>query len=291
LGTSPAQAQHLLAVIKGHNLEALITLTLTTGMRHSELTGLQWSDIDFDEGSLSIRRTVNRLGRYQFVEGEPKTEQSRRKIMLSSFVLQRLKEHHVRQKEARLKAGTSWQDGNLVFCNRRGGFLHPDVLLRQFHKLLDEASLPRMRLHDLRHSAATILMAMKVPIKVIQELLGHSNITTTLNVYGHVLPSMQDEVVDKMERLFGQDEGDKIEFAKVASVCRQELASPNDELTAPAEGDDCHKTAPRASTPRLPVCPPAPVLTSSIGHWCYNFARQRGPTLRVCCNRQVLLFT
>jgi integrase len=208
---TPEQAQRLLAVVKGHNLEALIALTLTTGMRHGELTGLQWSDIDFDEGSLSVRRTVNYLGRYKYVENEPKTEQSRRKIMLSSFVLQLLKEHRVRQKESRLKAGTSWQDCNLVFCNRRGGFLYPNVLLRQFHKLLDEASLPRMRLHDLRHSAATILMAMKVPIKVIQELLGHSSVNITLSVYGHVLPSMQDEAVDEMERLFGKDKGDKNE--------------------------------------------------------------------------------
>jgi integrase len=120
----------------------------------------------------------------------------------------RRKEHRIRQKEARLKAGTSWRDRNLVFCNRHGGFLDPDILLDQFHKLLDDAGLPRMRLHDLRHSAATILMAMKVPTKVIQELLGHSSVTITLNVYGHVLSSMQDEAVDQMERLFGTPEND-----------------------------------------------------------------------------------
>ncbi len=202
---TPEQAQHLIAVVKGHKLEALITLALTTGMRLGELTGLQWNDIDFDQASLSVRRTVGRLGVHKFVEREPKTEQSRRKILLPPFVLQALKEHRIRQKEARLKAGTNWQDRNLVFCNRRGGFSHPDVLLGQFHKLLDDAGLPRMRLHDLRHSAATILMAMKVPIKVIQELLGHSSVIITLNVYGHVLPSMQDEAVDNMERLFGID--------------------------------------------------------------------------------------
>ena len=208
---TPEQAQHLVAAVKGHKLEALITLTLTTGMRHGELTGLQWSDINFDEGSLSVRRTVGRLGRYKFVEGEPKTKQSRRKINVPPFVLPILKEHRIRQKEARLKAGTSWQDRNLVFCNRRGGFLDPDTLLGQFHKLLEEAGLPHMRLHDLRHSAATILLAMKVPVKVVQELLGHSNVMITLNVYGHVLSSMQDEAVDQMEHLFGKDEDDKNE--------------------------------------------------------------------------------
>jgi integrase len=202
---TPEQAQHLLTAIKGQKLEALITLALTTGMRLGELTGLQWSDIDFDQASLSVRRTVGRLGPHKFVEREPKTEQSRRKINLPPFVLQALKEHRLRQKEARLKAGAHWQDRDLVFCNRRGGFSHPDVLLGQFRKVLDDAGLPRLRLHDLRHSAATILMAMKVPIKVIQELLGHSSVMITLNVYGHVLPSMQDEAVDNMERLFGMN--------------------------------------------------------------------------------------
>jgi integrase len=202
---TPEQAQHLLAVVKGQKLEALIILALTTGMRVGELTGLQWSDIDFDEGSLTIRRTVGRLGVHKFVEREPKTEQSRRKITIPPFVLHVLKEHRIRQKEARLTAGTNWQDHHLVFCNRRGGFSHPDVLLGQFHKVLDVAALPHMRLHDLRHSAATILLAMKVPVKVIQELLGHSSVIITLNVYGHVLPSMQDEAVNNMERLFGMD--------------------------------------------------------------------------------------
>ena len=90
-----------------------------------------------------------------------------------------------------------------MFCNNYGRFLNSASLYDLFTSLVKKAGLLRMRFHDLRHSAATILMAMRVPVKVIQELLGHSNITITLNVYGHVLPSMQDEAMDKMERLFG----------------------------------------------------------------------------------------
>jgi integrase len=203
---TPEQAQHLLAVVKGHQLEALITLALATGMRHGELVGLQWSDIDFEEESLTVRRIVNWLGRYKYVEGEPKTEQSRRKIMLAPFVMRVLREHRIRQKEARLKAGISWQEHHLVFCNRRGGFLNPNILLRHFYQLLDEAGLPRIRLHDLRHSAATILLSMGINIKVVQEMLGHSQVSMTLGIYGHTLPVMQQEALDKLDALFGKGE-------------------------------------------------------------------------------------
>jgi integrase len=202
---NPEQAQHLLAVVKGHELETLITLALTTGMRHGELTGLQWSDINFDEWHLSVRHTVSRLGRYNYVKGEPKTQQSRRKIIIPAFVLDLLKEHRLHQKEARLKAGASWQENNLVFCNRHGGFLHPDVLRQRFYKVLAQAGLPRMRLHDLRHSAATILLSMGVNVKVVQEILGHSQVSMTLRKYAHVLPVMQQEAMNKMDALFRRE--------------------------------------------------------------------------------------
>ena len=201
---TPEQARRLLEVVKGHPLEALILVALTTGVRHGELAGLQWGDIDLDKGSLHIQRIVSRLGRYKYVEREPKTESSRRMLMLPRFVLDILKVHRTRQLEARLKAGEKWQDHGLVFCNRRGGFLYPDVLLGQFHRVLAQAGLPRMRLHDLRHSAATILLSMGVPAKVIQEILGHSTIGMTMNIYSHVLPVMQKDATDKWDDFFGE---------------------------------------------------------------------------------------
>ncbi len=103
------------------------------------------------------------------------------------------------------KAGSQWQDHDLVFCNQYGSFLRPDRVRKQFQKLLAEAGLPYMRVHDLRHSAATLLISMGVPVKVVQEILGHSNISTTLNIYSHVLPGMQDEAMGKWDHLFGGD--------------------------------------------------------------------------------------
>ena len=113
-----------------------------------------------------------------------------------------MKLQHIRQLEARLQLGEAWVDRGLVFCNINGDFLPLTTLYESFHALLNQAGLPRIRFHDLRHSAATILLSMGVPAKVIQELLGHSQISITLGTYSHVLPSMMKEATQKMDDAF-----------------------------------------------------------------------------------------
>ncbi len=207
---TPEQAQQLLAAAKGHRLEAMITLTLATGMRRGELLALKWQDIEFKQKRLHVRRSANRLlGGYRVTD--PKTARGKRMITLPQFVIEALGQHRIRQLEAKLKAGPKWEEHDLVFCNMYGRFLNTSNLQVLFSTLLKQAGLPHMRLHDLRHSAATILLAMGVPIKVVQELLGHSSITITLNVYGHVLSSMQQEAMDKLDDLFGKGEPDGYE--------------------------------------------------------------------------------
>ncbi len=125
--------------------------------------------------------------------------------MLPPFVCEALKQHRTRQLEARLKAGTRWQDFDLVFCNRYGGYLDPAHLRQRFDKLLKDAGLPDVRFHDLRYSAATILLSMGMPAKVVQEILGHSQISMTMDIYSHVLPDMQQEAMGKMHDLFKHD--------------------------------------------------------------------------------------
>jgi len=200
------QAKRLLEKARGHRLEALLTLAITGGIRRGELIGLRWQEVSFEEHSLYIHHTVDRISGKGYVESEPKTARSRRKIMLPSFVVELLKQHRVYQEEVRLKAGAAWQENDLVFCNRHGGYLHPTHLYEMFQQLLEDAGLPHRRFHDLRHGAATILMAMGIHVKVVQELLGHSNAALTLNVYGHVLPSLQKEAMEKWDMLFGQRE-------------------------------------------------------------------------------------
>jgi integrase len=206
------QARQLIGKVRGHQLEALLILAITTGMRRGELLALRWQDINFNKRYLQVRRSVRRVFGYGLRVSEPKTQAGRRKIVLSSFLIGVLTRHRVSQLEMRLKAGTTWEDHDLVFCNERGSFIEPDNLLVRFKKLLQEIGLPRMRFHDLRHSAATILMSMGVPAKVVQEILGHSSISMTLDVYSHVLPSLQEDAMDKMSGLFDvqehQDAGD-----------------------------------------------------------------------------------
>src|SRR6202035_3161279 len=127
-------------------------------------------------------------------------------ISLPSYLVVVLRGHRKKLLERQLKLGTAWENRDLVFPDLHGGYFNPGYLIRLFTNVLREAGVPHMYFHDLRHSAATILLAMGVNIKAIQELLGHSDIAITLRVYGHLLPSMQAEVVKKWESVFGQND-------------------------------------------------------------------------------------
>ena len=196
------QAMKLLEVAKGSRIEALLLVALTTGMRKGELLALRWGDLDLEKGVLYVQRTVSRIPGRGYMESEPKTKSSRRRIMLPVVAIEALKGHCVNQEKVRMKAGEKWNERGIVFTNKYGGFLRPDTVLDTLHQLLKDAGLPPMRFHDLRHSAATILFVAGVNPKVIQELLGHAKISMTLEVYSHVLPSMQQEAASKMDEVF-----------------------------------------------------------------------------------------
>lgn len=199
---TPEQAQMLLQKVWEHHLEALLMLALTTGMRKGEILGLRWQDIDLPEGVLQIRRTLGYFAHHGFVEGEPKTKKSKHKITLPQFVIDALKRHRALQLERRLQVGSTWVNKDLVFSNKEGDFIVPRTLNNHFNRLLKDIGLPHIRFHDLRHSAATLLLSMGVDMKVIQEILGHSSYLMTANIYSHVLPSMQKEAMDKMDDMF-----------------------------------------------------------------------------------------
>lgn len=179
-------------------------------MRRGELLGLKWQDIDLEQGTLQVRRILTRiptkLPGKGFEEAEPKTDKGRRSIVLPSFAVEALRQHRLRQREAKLKAGLAWQDHGYVFCTPIGTHLNPtrDVLdvLKSF---LKQAGLPDIRFHDLRHSSATMLLGMKVHPKIVQEILGHSQIAITMDIYSHILPTMQEEAMNKLnEALQGE---------------------------------------------------------------------------------------
>ncbi len=196
------QAHKLLESVRSHRLEMLLTLALTTGMRRGEMLALRWADIDLERQTIKVHRTVDYIPKHGYVETEPKTAAGRRMILLPSFVVDMLKQHRVQQLEARLKAGSMWEDRDLVFTGLKGGYFNPRYLEKLFSKVIAEAGLPHITLHNLRHSAATLLLSMGVPLKVIQEILGHSNFAITANIYTDVLPSMQKEAMDKWDNVF-----------------------------------------------------------------------------------------
>lgn len=196
------QAMKLLEVARSSRIETLLLMAITTGMRQGELLALRWSDIDFDQGIVFVRRTVARITGRGHVESEPKTTSSRRRIVLPAVTLQALKDHQQRQEQIRSKLGDKWHEQGLVFAGRYGRYLHTASLAKTLNRLLAQAGLPHMRFHDLRHSAATILLAAGVHPKMVQELLGHSTIAMTMDIYSHVLPPMQQEVANKMDGLF-----------------------------------------------------------------------------------------
>lgn len=210
---SREEARRFLAAIRGHRLEALYIVALTLGLRQGEVLGLSWDAIDFDAGTLTITQSLERIGgkRYgspgRLVLVEPKTAGSRRTLKLPDIALKALSSHRARQLQERFQCGRKWQDTGLVFTTRHGTPIEPSDLHGGFKRILADAKLPTMRFHDLRHSAATILVASGVPLKVIQTLLGHSTITLTANTYAHVLPELLDDCARRMDAAFGDADG------------------------------------------------------------------------------------
>ncbi len=196
------QARQLLKAAEGTSLEVLVTLALTTGMRHGEIAALRWNDLDLEKGTIYVHRTVVYYGlKNGFIEGDPKTETSERTIPISKVVCDKLKVHKIHQNEQRLKAGPKWEDRNLVCCTSVGGFLAGRDVRARFYRILDKAGLPRIHIHDLRHMAATLFQSMGVSPKVVQEILGHSEVDQTFD-YTHVLAGAQIAAAEKMDILF-----------------------------------------------------------------------------------------
>ena len=200
---SAAQARALLDAAQAERFAALYVLAITTGMRLGELLGLCWRDVDLETGQLHVQHTMLRLPDGLKLR-EPKTPQSRRRIALTPQAVAALRRHRAQQAMERLQIGAAWADHDLVFANAIGRPVEQGNLLsRSFWPLLARAALPRIRFHDLRHTCATLLLQQGVHVKIVSEMLGHSNIKITLDVYSHVLPDMQTPAVDAMDRLLG----------------------------------------------------------------------------------------
>ncbi|MEU0820199.1 tyrosine-type recombinase/integrase [Streptomyces mirabilis] len=190
------EAREFLAAASGHRLQPLFELALHTGLRKGELLGLRWEDLDLAGGTASIRRTLQRTNSGGLTALPTKTKSSERRIALPTPCLRSLEQHRDRQLKERKAAGTGWKDNGYVFTRPDGAPIEGATLTRHFNTLLHRARLRRIRFHDLRHSAATLLLEQGVELVVIKELLGHAHIGVTATVYAHVRLRLQRDAID-----------------------------------------------------------------------------------------------
>jgi integrase len=196
---SPEEAQRLLAATTDDRLHALYSVATALGLRQGEALGLRWEELDLERRELRVRFALQRV-KGQLVLVEPKTKTSRRTIRLPVAVVEALRAHRARQLEDRLVAGSAWQECGLVFTTRKGTPLEGTEVTKHFQRRLIAAGLPRMRFHELRHSAASLMLAQGVPLRSVMEVLGHSTIALTANTYGHLFPNLLDDAADAMDR-------------------------------------------------------------------------------------------
>lgn len=199
------EAQRFLTAIKGDRLEALYTVALTMGLRQGEALGLRWRDVELDVGYIRVNRQLQRVNhKYELVE--LKSKRSRRSLAVPPAIIGSLLRHRDRQGIERSVAARRWHDTDLVFARPDGYPLSGSVVTHTFQNVLKAAGLPRRRFHDLRHSCATLLLAQGVSPRVVMDILGHSQISLTMNTYAHVLPEMQRDAANRMNDLIREND-------------------------------------------------------------------------------------
>ena len=194
-------AQQLGAFLRqaaGHRLFPAFWLLANTGLRRSELLGLRWDDIDFDAATLSINRGLVSVG-YELHESRGKTSNSRRAIDLDTTTIEVLTAWKAWQRTEQKVVGI--EPAGWVFSDVEGNPIHPHSVSQSFERIVARASVPKIRLHDIRHTHGTLLIKAGVPVKVVSERLGHSNPAFTIDTYQHILPGMQAEAARSFESL------------------------------------------------------------------------------------------
>jgi integrase len=192
------EAKRLLQAAKDLPNGARWSVALALGLRQGEALGLKWDAVDLDAGTLTVRRALQRQKGKGLVLVEPKSRAGRRTIKLPEPLREALREHRARQAERRTAAANVWQDYGFVFCQRTGRPIDPRRDWLDWKALLKAADVRDARVHDARHTAATLLLQQGVPARVVMEVLGHSQISLTLGTYSHVVPEVAEEAAKRM---------------------------------------------------------------------------------------------
>ncbi len=195
------QVTTFLVAASTSKFQALFHLAVTTGMRFSELRGLSWSDVDWIKGTISVRRQIYQMPRLGATVGEPKTHSAIRTIRLGETSLEMLREQQGRVERVRAEAGADWQERALIFPSGIGTPFAPCAVQDEFRRVLEAANLPRIRFHDLRHTAASLMLSHGVAALVVSKILGHSSPSITLGIYAHSTLDMQDHAASVIEEI------------------------------------------------------------------------------------------
>lgn len=196
-----------LDAIKGHELEMLFITALDTGLRQGELFALTWKDIDLKNACINVNKsfkTVKNIdtGKYENIIQTPKTSKSIRIVTIPTHLINKLKKFKTSQKALKIKMANLYHDNNLVFCTIYGKYLDSSNVRKKLKKILINVKIPDRKFHDLRHTYATRLFELGEEPKTVQSLLGHANISITLNTYVHILDSMKKKAVSKLNDLY-----------------------------------------------------------------------------------------
>jgi integrase len=203
-----AQGRHLLAAVADDPLEGLYTVALALGMRKGEALGLMWKDIDLDNARIILHQQIQRSRRTRGLYLKDTKSHQVRALDLPAFAVAALRRHRARQNEERLRQGPHWHDTGHVFTTPVGTPIDASNLSRKFNKVLAEAGLPRIRWHELRHSAAALMLAQGATMQEVQAMLGHAELTVTMKYYGHLVPGALRALADRMDAAFGTDTDD-----------------------------------------------------------------------------------
>jgi integrase len=199
------QLRHFLEYVSADRLYSLWLTAASTGMRRSEVLGLRWEDFDPNACRVATRQVVVLVDHQPVIKATNKTDASTRLIALDAVTLEALREHRKQQLEERLAWGPAWIDSGLMFTCENGAPINPERLTRWFEARVRASGLPLIRLHDLRHTHATLALQAGVHAKVVQERLGHSSISMTLDTYSHAIPAMQEDAAERVANLvFGR---------------------------------------------------------------------------------------
>jgi len=197
---SAEQLKTFLESGKDERLSALWHLLAMTGLRRGEALGLRWEDLDLEAGRISVRRALIPNGAVVVVS-EPKTARGRRSVALDPETVEVLKRQAGQQLADQVQKGDKWTDTGLVFTKEDGEAWHPEVVSRFFRSAVKRSRLPVIRLHDLRHTHATLALRAGIHPKVVSERLGHATIAITLDTYSHAIPAMQEEAAVRIAEL------------------------------------------------------------------------------------------